>query len=180
VEWSLNMFLTRLKRAAVALSIATALANAEFAQAAEQSITPVPQAECEALARKISQAVGIKLSTKVGGNDFVADFLPGVRGNACLMSGRATGLKANFAEVQDKLSAVLSGWTSVNEFAADAPMSTVQGFASGAQRVVFALDNEPPPGTCQNVVIASCKVPARRWTWTLKVVAFSISSQSGM
>jgi hypothetical protein len=38
--------------------------------------------ECEALARKIGQAFGIPLSTKAGGPDFVADFLPGVQGNA--------------------------------------------------------------------------------------------------
>ena len=99
-------------RAAVAFSIATVLANADFAVAAEQSITPMAGTECEALARKISQAVGIKLSTKVGGPDFVADFLPGVQGNACLMSSRATGLTAHFDEVQKKLNTVLSGWNS--------------------------------------------------------------------
>ena len=54
------------------------------------------------------------------------------------------------------------------------------GFAKGAQRVIFRLDDEPPRGTCQNVVLAACKVPARRWIWTLKVGAFAISTQSGM
>jgi hypothetical protein len=88
----------------------------------------------------------------------------------------ASGLKANFAEVQDKLRAVLSGWTPLNEFAADSPTKTIQGFAQGTQRIVFDLDNQPPRGTCQNIVIAACKVPSRRWTWTIKVVAFSISS----
>jgi hypothetical protein len=112
------MFLPGLKCAAVALSV---LANTALAIAAEQSITPMAGTECEAVARKISPAVGIKLSTKVGGPDFVADFLPGVHGNACLMSGRASGVKANFAEVQDKPRAVLSGWIPLNEFAADSP-----------------------------------------------------------
>jgi hypothetical protein len=172
------MFLTSFARVAVTLSLATVLANADFALAAEQSITPMAGTECEALARKIGQASGIPLSTKVGGPDFVADFLPGVHGNTCLMSGRAIGLKANFAEVQDNLRAVLSGWTPLNEFAADSPTETTQGFAQGTQRIAFNLDNEPPPGTCQNVVFAACKVPSRRWTWSLKVVAFSISSQS--
>ena len=171
----LNMFLTCSVRATLALSIATVLANAVFALAAEQSITPMAGTECEALARKISQAVGIKLNMKVGGPDFVTDFLPGVHGNACLMSGRAIGLQANFAEVQDKLRSVLSGWTPLNEFAADSPTETTQGFAQGAQRVIFSLVDEPPRGTCQNVVLASCKVPARRWIWTLKVGAFATS-----
>jgi hypothetical protein len=175
-----EMFLTWLERAAVALPIATLLANAEFARAAEQTITPIAVTECQVMARKISQAVGIKLSTKVGEPELIADFMPGVHGDACLMSGRAIGLKANFAEVQDKLRAVLSGWTPLKEVAADSPTETIQGFAQGAQRIVFDLDNEPPPGTCQNIVTAACKVPSRRWTWTLKVVAFAISSQSGM
>jgi hypothetical protein len=175
------MFLTCLVRASVAFSIATVLANADFALAAEQSITPMAGTECEAMARKISQAAGIKLSTNVGGPDFVADFLPGVQGNACLMSGRATGLNTNPYEVENKLYAVLSDWTRVpDNFSADGPIETIQGFAKGAQRVVFHLNSEPPRGTCQNIVIAACKVPARRWIWTLKVVAFSISSQSGM
>jgi len=174
------MFLTWLKRVAVALSIATVLANAEFARAAERNITPLTVTECQAMARKISQAVGIKLSTKVGEPDFIADFMSGAHGKACLISGRAIGLKANFAELQDKLRAVLSDWTPLKEFAADSPTETIQGFAQGTQRIVFDLDNEPPRGTCQNIVIAACKVPSRRWTWTLKVIAFAISSQSAM
>jgi hypothetical protein len=88
MRWGLNMFLTRLKRAEVALSIAIVLANTALAIAAEQSITPMAGTECEAMARKISQAVGIKLGTKVGGPDFVADFLPGVHGNACFVASR--------------------------------------------------------------------------------------------
>ena len=174
------MFTSGILRGAVAVSIATVLANVTLAVAAEQAITPLAGAECKALAQKISQAVGIELNTKVGGPEFVADFLPGVHGNACLMSGRAVGLKANFAEAQGNLRAVLSGWTPLNEFAADSPTKTIQGFAQGTQRIVFALDNEPPPGTCQNVVLAACKVPSRRWSWSLEVVAFSVSSQSGM
>ena len=139
MRWGLNMFLTRLKRAEVALSIAIVLANTALAIAAEQSITPMAGTECEAMARKISQAVGIKLGTKVGGPDFVADFLPGVHGNACLMSGRASGLKANFAEVQDKLRAALSGWTPLNEFAADSPTKTVQGFARRERSASYSI-----------------------------------------
>ena len=171
---------TEMVRAAVAFSIATVLANADFARAAEQSITPMTGTECEALARKISQAVGIKLSTKVGGPDFVADFLPGVHGNACLMSGRATGLNAAFDKVRDQLDAVFSDWTPVPNISADGPAMTGAGFAKGAQRVIYILENDPPRGTCQNIVLAACKVPPRRWIWSLKVGAFAISTQSGM
>ena len=80
------MFLACLVRGAVAFLIATVLANADFALAAEQSITPLAATECEAMARKISQAAGFPLKTRVGKPD-----LSGISGNACLVSGRATG-----------------------------------------------------------------------------------------
>ena len=167
------MFLTCLVRAMVALSIATVLANAGFALAAEKSVTPMAGTECEAMAQKIGQAAGIPLKTRVGKPD-----LSGFDGNACLMSGRATGLKANFADVQKRLNAALADWTPLPEFAADDGGSTQQGFLKASQRLVFQLTNYPPHGTCENVVIAACKVPLRRWPWTLKVIAFSVSSGS--
>jgi hypothetical protein len=176
MRWGLYMFLTWVERAAVALSIATMLANAEFARAAEQNITPLAVTECQAMARKISQAVGIKLSTKVGGPDFAAGFLPGVRGSVCLMSGRATGLNAHFDKVQDQLHAVLSDWTFDNMHAADSSEETIQWFAKGMQHIAFDLVNGPPRGTCENVPTAACKVPRQRWIWTLKVAAFASSS----
>ena len=166
------MFLTGLKRASVAFSIATVLANADFALAAKQSITPMAGTECEAMARKISQAAGFPLNTSVGKPD-----LSGIDGNACLISGRATGLKANFADVEKRLNAVLADWTPLSEFAADDGGSTQQGFSKGSQRLVFQLTNYPPRGTCENVVIAACKVPRQRWIWTLKVAAFASSSE---
>lgn len=171
------MFLTGLKRAAVAFSMATVLANTALAVAAEQSITPMAGTECEAMAEKISQAVGIKLSTKVGGPDFVADFVPGIHGNVCLMSGRATGLNAYFDKVQDQLHAVLSDWTFDNMHGADSSVGTIQWFTKGVQHIAFDLENEPPRGTCENVPTAACKVPRQRWIWTLKVAAFASSSE---
>jgi hypothetical protein len=92
------------------------------------------------------------------------------------MSGRATGLKTNFADVEKRLDAVFADWTPLSEFAADDGGSTQQGFSKASQRLVYLPTNYPPRGTCENVVIAACKVPLRRWSWTLKVVAFSISS----
>jgi hypothetical protein len=171
------MFLTCFVRVAVTLSLATVLANADFALAAEQSITPMAGTECEALARKIGQASGIPLSTKVGGPDFAAGFLPGVRGSVCLMSGRATGLNAHFDKVQDQLHAVLSDWTFDNMHAADSSEETIQWFAKGMQHIAFDLVNGPPRGTCENVPTAACKVPRQRWIWTLKVAAFASSSE---
>jgi len=158
------MFLSRILSGAVALSM---LADVEPGIAAEQSVAPMAAADCKTLAAKISQAVGIPLGTRVG-----KPGLSGIEGNACLMSGRASGLTASFADVQNQLNAVFADWSALSEFAADAGGSTQQGFAKASQRIVYQLTNDPPHGTCENVVVAACKVSRRRWTWTLKVIAF--------
>jgi hypothetical protein len=154
-------------RGAMVLGIATALCG--HAIAAEQSVTPLAASDCQALAGTISQAVGIALTTKVGAPEFPS----GLRGNACVMSGRATGLKAEFDDVRKKLNASLSGWTPVSDYDADGPASTITGFAKASQRVVYSLEAEPPRGTCENVPLAACKVPHQRWNWSLNVVGFS-------
>ena len=101
------MFFTKILRGAVALSIATAGANNGAAIAVEQNATPMAATECKGLARTISHAVGIPLTTRIGKPD-----LEGIDGSGCLMSGRAIGLKANFAEVADQVNAVLRDWNS--------------------------------------------------------------------
>jgi hypothetical protein len=146
----------------VALSIATALS-------AEQSITPLVATDCRAIAKTISKAVGIALAVRQG----APDFPNGLRGNACLMSGRATGLKVEFDDMRKKLNAALAGWTPVSDYDADGPASTVTGFAKASQRIVYALETEPPRGACQNLPLAACKLPRQRWNWSLKVVGFS-------
>lgn len=149
-------------RGVVALSIATALSG-------DQSITPLAPSDCRAIAKTISQAVGISLTTK----ERKPDFPNGLRGTACLMSGRATGLKVEFDDVRKKLNAALAGWTPVSDYDADGPASTITGFAKASQRIVYALETVPPRGTCQNVPLAACKVPRQRWNWSLKVAGFS-------
>ncbi len=152
---------------AMVLAIATALCG--NAIAAEQSVTPLTASDCQALAQTIGQVVGIALTTKVGAPEFPS----GLRGNACVMSGHATGLKAEFDDVRRKLNASLFGWTPVSDYDADGPASTITGFAKASQRVVYWLETEPPRGTCENAPLAACKVPHQRWNWSLKVVGFS-------
>jgi hypothetical protein len=156
------MFPMIMLRGALALSVATALS-------AEQNITPLAATDCRAIAKTIVQTVGIALAVRQG----APDFPNGLRGNACLMSGHATGLKVEFDAMRKKLNAALVGWTPVSDYDADGPASTITGFAKASQRIVYALETVPPRGTCQNVPLADCKVPHQRWTWSLKVVAFS-------
>ncbi|MFO1103956.1 MAG: hypothetical protein U1E20_13745 [Methylocystis sp.] len=155
---------------AAALSILSgALANGSIANAAAQNVTPLPSDECSAIARTIGDVVGIALKTTVGTPD-----LPDLHGTACLMSGSATGLTMEFDNARKKLEASLlrAAWTAVIDFDADGPASTQKGFAKASQRVVYALSTEPPHRACANVPIVDCKVPRRRWVWTLKLTAF--------
>lgn len=152
---------------ALALSVGPMFLNNTLVVAAERHVAPMTAAECEGLARTIGRAVGIPLRTRVGQPD-----LPDVRGKACLMSGRATGLKATFAQAQKQVEAVFSDWTPEPDFDAGGADTAQQGFSKGAKRVVYELANDPPRGTCEDVVLAACKVPARLWTWTFKATAF--------
>ncbi|MEF3365706.1 hypothetical protein V3H18_04075 [Methylocystis sp. 9N] len=154
---------------AVAVSMAIAAATGGSAVAAEQSVTPLAANDCEAIAGKIGEAAKIPVTTKTGR----PDFLTSIRGNACLISGTATGLKAKFLDdVQKRLDATLADWTYIPDFDADGPDSTVKGFSKGSQRLVYALETRPPNGTCGDAPIGDCKVPRQRWTWSLKVAAF--------
>lgn len=72
--------------------ISAALTGGHLARAAAaQNVTPLDPTQCSAMAQTISQAVGIALQTTVGEPD-----LSGIRGTACVMSGRATGLTLHF------------------------------------------------------------------------------------
>ncbi len=138
------------------------------ALAADRKIAPLPAEACRALAQSIGKAIGISLSTRQGKPAFPA----GVQGDACLISGKATGLTVDFIPAQDRIDGSLAGWTRVIDYDADGPYSTMKGFTKGGQTLVYSLETEPPAGTCQDIVIGDCKVPRRQWSWKLEVVGF--------
>jgi len=136
--------------------------------AADRKIAPLPAETCRALAQSLAKAVGIPLSMKQGKPTFPT----GVQGDACLLSGKATGLTLDFIPAQDRIDGSLTGWTRVIDYDADGPYSTMKGFTKGRQTLVYDLETEPPAGTCQDIVIGDCKVPRRQWSWRLEVVGF--------
>lgn len=138
------------------------------AVASDRKIRPLPPEACKAVGDTIGKAAGIPLAARVGKSELVQ----GVAGDACLLSGKATGLTIGFAEAENKIDHSLAGWKHVPDHDADGPFGTVKGFTKGTQTVVYNLETEPPAGTCDNIVIADCKVPRRLWRWTLEVVAF--------
>jgi hypothetical protein len=130
--------------------VAPMFVNNTLVVAADRDIAPMTAAECEGRARTISRPVSIPLRTSVGHPD-----LPDVCGKACLMSGSATGLKATFAEAQKRLEAVFSDWTPEPDFDTGGADSAQEGFSKGAKRLVYELTNDPPHGTCGDVVLAA-------------------------
>lgn len=141
------------------------------ALAAETRVQPLALQDCKAVADAVGGAIGMTLMTKIGPAPSYPD---GLRGNACLISGKATGLTLEFERAQEKIAAALAGWQHLEQFDADGPYSTVKGFAKGQQRVFYSLSTDPPAGTCRsNKPISDCKVPRGRWTWQLTTAAFS-------
>ncbi len=138
------------------------------AAAGDRKIKPLPLEECRSIGDMIGKAAGIPLSARIGKPGLVS----GVTGDACLLSGRATGLTIGFAAAEDKVDRSLAGWKHIPDYDADGPFGTVKGFTKGARTVVYSLETDPPAGSCDNIVIADCKVPRRQWSWTLEVVAF--------
>jgi hypothetical protein len=153
------------------VSASMLLLNAHLpAVAAETSAQPLSVQDCEAVAKAVGKATGIVLMTKVGP---APSYPEGVHGSACLISGKASGLTVEFEHEQDRIAAALPGWQHLEQFDADGPYSTLKGFAKGRERVFYTLSTDPPPATCRdNMPISACKVPHRRWTWTLTAAAF--------
>lgn len=138
------------------------------ALAADRNIKPVPPSQCRALAETLGKVAGIPLSAATGRPAFPN----GVKGDACLLSGKAIGLAIEFDAMQDKLGRSLAAWTWVQDYDADGPYSTQKGFTKGETTLLYHLETDSPPGTCDNIVIADCKVPRAQWHWALEVVAF--------
>jgi hypothetical protein len=94
------------------------------ALAADRTIKPAPPGQCRALAETLGKVAGIPLSVATGKPTFPND----VKGEACLLSGKAIGLAIGFDAMQDKLDRSLAGWTRVQDYDADGPYSTHKGF----------------------------------------------------
>lgn len=137
---------------------------------AQRPATPVAAEDCQALARGLSDLTGIGASTAVAPARAVDDRAP--RGEGCVIAGTATGLTRRFGDVSERLAGALPGWRHDVTFDADGPMSFVRRYTRGAASVIVFIETENPPGTCADVPIGDCRVPLRRWTWTLRAVAY--------
>jgi hypothetical protein len=153
------------------LSIVLVLSVVSGSALAETAIAPLPLSECQAVAATLTKTTGIKLNVAEGD---VPEYLEGLRGKACRMVGKATGLSLDFEKVQGSIHAALTGWTYDSQKDADAPYSVIRTLDKGNQRLVYALATDPPKGTCtDNRPIVDCKVPHKRWNWDFSISAFA-------
>lgn len=151
----------------IGLAVVLVLASGP-ALAVDRKIRPLPVDQCRALGEAVGKAIAMPLSARVGRPAFPI----GVSGDACLLSGKATGLAIGFDAAQDRIDRSMAEWTRVPDYDADGPYSTVKGFTKGEAVLLYQLETDPPAGTCDNIVIADCKVPRAQWHWALEVVAF--------
>lgn len=152
------------------LFIALMLGVSAASASAETAIQPLAMDECKAIAGTLTKVTGIKLDVTEGE---VPEYLDGLRGKACRMVGKATGLTLDFDKVQGRIHAALTGWRYDSMKDADAPYSAVRTLEKGNQRLVYALETEPPKGTCtDDRPIVDCKVPRKRWNWTFSISAY--------
>ena len=140
------------------------------AVAADAKIKAIPQDECAALAKAVGGAIGLPLKTKTG----VPKLPEGLQGSACLLSGKAKGLKIGFVAAQDKIKGALAGWKHLTDQDADGPLSTIKGYAKESERFFYSLESEPAAGVCPgDGPIGDCKAPPRQWIWTLEASAYA-------
>lgn len=151
----------------IGLAVVLMLASSP-ALAADRKIRPLPADQCRVLGETLAKAIAIPLSARTGRPAFPG----GLSGDACLLSGKATGLKIGFNAAQDRLDRSIAEWTRVPDYDADGPYSTVKGFTKGEAMLLYQLETDPPAGTCDNIVIADCRVPRAKWHWVLEVVSF--------
>lgn len=160
-----------MKRAILAVAgLALLLTTAGASQAAQKAkVAPLPAEQCASLARDVSKLVGF--AVKASDGSVQGKTFSNITGEACLLSGSATGLTQT-SDVLLKLPTGLPGWKADPAYDADGPMSTSVTYRKGDAWVSLSVSVDPPAGTCGNVIIADCRIPMKRWVWTLDGLAF--------
>ncbi len=139
------------------------------ALAADRKIRPMPPDQCRAMVNAVSKAVDIPLSIRTGPPP---DWMRGLSGDACLASGKATGLSIDFSTALRRLQGATAGWTYVLGYDLLGDSGMAMGVAKGPATFVYYVRTDPPAGTCEHTPVGDCKLPRRQWHWTLDVTAF--------
>lgn len=153
-----------------AAGLALMAATAGVSRAAQKAkVAALPAEQCASLAKDVSRLVGFPV--KAANGNAQGHAFSNITGDSCLLSGSATGLTQK-TDVLFKLPTGLPGWNADPSYDADGPMSTSVTYRKGDAWVSLSLAVDPPAGTCENVIIADCRIPMRRWVWTLDGMGF--------
>lgn len=136
------------------------------ADAQEDTLKPIPAAECQKFAAQLQDAVGLPM--KADEDDF-SDINTGADGRSCHIQGSASDKAfANPDEVMDKMTKVFVDWHDDPERADSGPDGADKGLTSGNRLAVLGVSWEPGPGiTCSDKEpLSACKILPQQRLWT--------------
>ncbi|MGX1306948.1 hypothetical protein AB7M35_001668 [Amorphus suaedae] len=161
-------------RAMPLLALATLLLAATAAHSQSSiTVSPLSEQDCAALAKDVSDRTGVSVDSTIGSAD--AYMYTNLVGNACLLSGTATGVSKDLTQLS-VVGEGYKGWTRVPAYDADGPGSTSVTFKRDKAWFGLSVGAEPPAGRCDDVMISDCKAPMEDWTWTVSGMAFTAPS----
>jgi hypothetical protein len=155
------------RRAAVSAIAAGLWAGA--AQAQQQTLRPIPAAECQSLAAQIQTAAGFAM--KAGEDDFT-DLVSGADGRSCHIAGSASGQTISTpAELIAKIAAVFGSWQPDPSRSDDGPSGAIKGYVSGNRIAEVDVSWEPGPGvTCSDKQsLTTCNVAPQQKLWNVMI-----------
>jgi hypothetical protein len=136
------------------------------AAAQQEALGPIPAAECQDLAGRIHQAVG--LATTVSEDDF-SDLVGKREGRSCHIMATATGLAAADADaLMAQIGTVFAGWRADPDRADPGRDAADKGFVKGDRIAVVEVSWEPPKDAhcSQQLPLSACKIAPQQRLWT--------------
>jgi hypothetical protein len=150
---------------AVGLALGSWGAGSACAQA-EDTLKPIPAAECQAFATQIQAVVGFAMAAS---EDDFTDLTDGSDGRSCHISGSASDQTyAAPGDLVTKIAKVFGDWHDDPVRAADGPDGIEKGLVSGDRIATIDVNWEPGPGVvCSDKQpLSACKVLPQQKLWS--------------
>jgi len=134
--------------------------------AQQDTLRPIPAAECQQIAAKIQAAAG--LATSASEDDFI-DFVGKAEGRSCHIMATATGLATTDANaLMAQIARAFDGWTDDPDRADEGRDAAEKGYVNGARIATIEVSWEPGKGvTCSDQLpLSACKITPQQRLWT--------------
>jgi len=149
----------------IAAGVALGLGAISAACAQEDTLQPIPAAECQKFATQTQDAVGFAMTAS---EDDFTDLTDGSDGRSCHISGSASDRTyAGPAELIAKIAKVFGDWHDDPVRAADGPDGAEQGLVSGTRIATIQVSWEPGPGVAcsDKEPLSACKILPQQKLW---------------